>query len=214
MSGKLVAWWILVGIQILLAYSTRLSEGKPPTDAVYRYGLAVSGLIQYGIVLTVVLVIAHGRVRELLALRRPQSWVKAGWLSLALLVGIYVLTVVLAPILKPGEEQGLTPSGWDPSRAGAFAASFAVIVLVGPLVEELTYRGLGYSLLAPTSSLGAILVVGLAFGLAHGLVAALPILAAFGAGLAALRARTGSVYPCVLVHGAFNAVALIVSVAA
>jgi len=213
MSGKLIAWWVLVGIQILLAYTSRLSEGKPPQDAVYRYSLAVGGLIQYAVVLIVVLAIARGSARRLLALRRPRSWARAGGHSLALLAAVYALAFALAPVLKPGEEQGLTPSGWDASRAGAFAASFAVIVLVGPLVEEATYRGLGYSLLAPAGRVSAVIAVGLAFGLAHGLIAGLPILAAFGAGLALLRAKTESLYPCVLVHAAFNAIALIASVA-
>ena len=208
MSGKLAAWWVLVGAQILLAYTARLSEGKPPADAVYRYSLAVAGVIQYGLVLAVCLLIARGQARRLLALQPPRSWRQAGGLALALLAGIYLLTFALSPFLKPGEEQGLTPSGWDSSRAGAFAASFAVIVVVGPVVEELMYRGLGYSLLAPAGKIGAVLVIGLTFGLAHGLVAA------FGAGLALLRAKTRSVYPCILVHAAFNAIALLASVAA
>ncbi len=214
MSGRLAAWWVLVGIQILLAYVSRLSEGKPPPDAVYRYSLAVAGLIQYGLVLAVVLLIARGQARRLLALQPPRSWGRAVTLSLILLVGIYVVTLALTPLLQPGEEQGLAPARWDPERAGAFAASFAVIALVAPAVEELTYRGLGYSLLAPVGPVGAALVVGLAFGLAHGLLAALPVLALFGAGLAMLRAKTGSVYPCILVHAAFNAIALIASIAA
>lgn len=213
MSGRLAAWWVLVGIQILLAYASRLSEGKPPPDAVYRYSLAVGGLIQYGIVLAVVLLIARGQVGRLLALRPPRSWPQAAGLSLALLVAIYLLTFALTPLLQPGEEQGLAPSRWDPSRAAAFAASSAVIILLAPAVEELTYRGLGYSLLAPVSPVGAALAIGLAFGLAHGLLAALPVLAAFGAGLALLRKRTGSVYPCILVHAVFNAIALVSSLA-
>ncbi len=214
MSGRLVAWWVLVGAQILLAYTSRLSEGKPPADAVYRYSLAIGGLVQYGIVLAVVLLVARGQARTLLALRPPRSWAQASGFSLALLLGVYVLAFALSPFLKPGEEQGIAPSGWDPSRAAAFAASFVVIAVLGPIVEELTYRGLGYSLLAPTGTAGAVLVVGVVFGLAHGLVAALPILAAFGAGLALLRAKTGSIYPCILVHAAFNAIALLASVAA
>ena len=61
-------------------------------------------------------------------------------------------------------------------------------------------------------AIAAILVTALAFGLAHGLLEALPILIAFGAGLALIRARTNSVYPGMVVHGLFNGVALIISV--
>jgi membrane protease YdiL (CAAX protease family) len=59
----------------------------------------------------------------------------------------------------------------------------------------------------------AIIGVGLAFGLAHGLIEALPILSLFGIGLAWLRERTDSVYPPILLHAVFNGFALAVSVA-
>jgi sodium transport system permease protein len=55
-------------------------------------------------------------------------------------------------------------------------------------------------------------VTGLLFGLSHGLVQALPVLSAFGFGLAWLRSRTGSVYPGMLVHATFNALALALAV--
>ena len=74
------------------------------------------------------------------------------------------------------------------------------------------FRGAGYSLLARFGQIVAILVVGVTFGLVHGLIEALVVLAAFGIGLAWLRARTDSVYPCMAVHALFNAVALIVAV--
>ena len=85
-------------------------------------------------------------------------------------------------------------------------------LVVAPIVEELTFRGLGYSLLARYGRWTAIVTTGLAFGLAHGLVEAFPFLAAFGIGLAYLRSRVNSVVPGMFVHGLFNAVALTVAV--
>ena len=58
----------------------------------------------------------------------------------------------------------------------------------------------------------AIVVTALAFGLAHGLFAALPVLAIFGAILAWLRFKTDSLYPSVILHGVFNGAALIAAV--
>jgi membrane protease YdiL (CAAX protease family) len=55
-------------------------------------------------------------------------------------------------------------------------------------------------------------LTGLAFGVAHGLVEALPLLVAFGIGLAYLRCRVDSVYPGMVVHGLFNGAALVVAV--
>ena len=85
--------------------------------------------------------------------------------------------------------------------------------MLAPVLEELTFRGLGFSLLQPLGATGAILLVGISFGIWHGLVEALPLLAAFGAGLAYLRSRVDSVYPGMVVHGLFNAVSLTIAVA-
>ena len=115
-------------------------------------------------------------------------------------------------MLHAGEEQGLVPKDWDSSRAGAYFANFLVIAIVAPFVEELTYRGLGYSLLAPFGTTIAILVVGLTFAASHGLIEGFPELAIFGCALAWLRMRTDSVFPGMLVHATFNATALVVVV--
>jgi membrane protease YdiL (CAAX protease family) len=206
-------WWVLVGALALLAYAGRASGGRPPKDALYLWGTAVSAAIVYTFVLGLVLLIARGApVRELLALRPPRSWAIALGLAFALFVLVLIVGAALDQVLDAGEEQGLTPSGWDSDRAAAFAANAVVVVGLAPIVEELTYRGLGYSLLRPYGEAAAIVGVGLAFGLAHGLIQALPILSLFGMGLAFLRSRTDSVYPPILVHAAFNGFALAASV--
>jgi membrane protease YdiL (CAAX protease family) len=55
-------------------------------------------------------------------------------------------------------------------------------------------------------------VTALAFGLAHGLLVALPVLSIFGAILAWLRFKTDSLYPSIILHGVFNGAALIAAV--
>ena len=110
------------------------------------------------------------------------------------------------------DEQGLVPDGWDSSRAGAFVAFFLVVTFLAPAVEELTYRGLGISLLLPWGSLPAIGVTGVLFGAAHGLLVALPVLTIFGIVVGWLRVRTDSVYPGMALHAAFNGIALIAAV--
>jgi uncharacterized protein len=212
-NGRLAGWLTLVGVQIVANYASRASGGKPPKNEIYHWDLAIGGLVQYGIILGVVLLIVRPAPRRLLALRRPVGWWRALRLAAGAIVGIYVLTAVLDPVLHPGREQGLTPSGWDSHRAAPFVANFIVVAVVAPIVEELTFRGAGYSLLEHWGRWFAIVAVGLLFGLAHGLVEALPILAVFGCALAWLRSRTRSVYPGMLVHAAFNAIALIVAVA-
>ena len=213
MTGRLVAWLVFVGAFIALAYASRAAGGEPADDVLYQYDTAAAGLVQYAIVLAIVLWITRGpKQRELLALRAPRSLGGAiGW-SIAVIVAVYVVSGIAEPFLDPGEEQGLTPDTWQPDRAGAYAANFAVIAGVTPIVEELMFRGAGYSLLARFGALAAILVTGVTFGLVHGLIEALVVLTAFGIGLAWLRAKTDSVYPCIAVHSLFNAVALILAV--
>src|SRR5205823_4747409 len=146
--------------------------------------------------------------RELFALRRPRTrWTIGG--PILLLVGVSILNALLDPLLHPGKEQGLVPTHWQPSHAGAYAANAVVVVLVAPVVEELIFRGLGYSLLERYGRLLAIVAVGIAFALAHGLIDAFPLLASLGAGLAWLRSKTGSVYPGMATHAIFNGIAVL-----
>jgi membrane protease YdiL (CAAX protease family) len=118
----------------------------------------------------------------------------------------------MRPFADPGEEQNLIPEGWDPAHSAPFAANFVVVALLAPVVEELLFRGLGYTLLEPLGRGIAIAVTAAGFALAHGLVEGFPLLVAFGAGLAYLRARVGSIVPGILVHMAFNAAVLLAAV--
>jgi membrane protease YdiL (CAAX protease family) len=211
-NGRLTAWLALVGVQILLNYSVRASQGKPARNAVYHYSTAISAVIFYGVVFVLLLAIAREDAPRLLALRRPRSWGRAAAIAAQLIAGVIVLEYALNPFLHPDKEQGLTPTGWQASHAVAFAASFVALAVVGPFVEEATFRGIGYGLLEPYGRTFAIAAIGVLFGLTHGLIEALPILVALGVGLAYLRARTDSLYPCVIVHGVFNAIALTLAV--
>ena len=67
-------------------------------------------------------------------------------------------------------------------------------------------------LLPPHGQTAAILVIGVTFGLWHGLIEALPVLIIFGIGLAYLRSRTNSIYPGMILHATFNGAALILAV--
>jgi membrane protease YdiL (CAAX protease family) len=204
---RLIVWLGVVGAFSALAYAARYAgsgASEDNDDLLYEWQTFVDGLIQYIIMLGIVLgIAAGGPARELLALRRPRSW---------LLIGTFVVTAILQPIGNPGEEQGLLPDGWDASRAAPFVANAVLIAGFGPVVEELMFRGLGYSLLRPFGAPVAIVVVGVLFGTMHGLLIALPILSAFGIGLAWLRHRTDSVYPGILLHAVFNGIALLASV--
>jgi uncharacterized protein len=208
---RLALWLALVATMIGISYWSRAVAGKPDPQVLYEWSTAIGGVVQDGIVLALVLAIA-GRRRDLLALRRPRSLRAAVRLLGIALVAVYAFEIAYSHLAHPGNEQGLTPSHWEPRHALAYVVNAIVICTVIPFVEELTYRGLGYSLLVPFGRWPAILLVGLLFGLAHGLVVSLPVIAAFGCALAWIRARTGSVYPGMVLHASFNLIALVAAV--
>jgi membrane protease YdiL (CAAX protease family) len=215
MRAPLRLWSGFVFAFATLSYTLRFTSGKPPRDLLYKWSTVVGNLVQFAIIAAIVYGIAGaaGERRRVLALRRPTSWRTAVKIGLGVGLGMYVLTILLGPVLHPDREQGVTPDTWEPKHIAAYIANGIVIAIVAPIVEELTFRGLGYSLLSRYGRWVAIFGTGIAFGLAHGLVEALPFLAAFGIGLAYLRSRVDSVYPGMIVHGLFNAIALTVAVA-
>jgi membrane protease YdiL (CAAX protease family) len=192
----------------LLGYGGRAAEGKPPRDALYQYGVAANGLILELIVLGIVLLIARGIDRGTLGLQAPRSWAHALGLALGVLVALVIAEQALEPVFHASREQGLEPTHWEPSKAVPFALNAAVIVLVAPFVEELTFRGLGFAVLRPFTALVAVTGTAIAFAAAHGLVEGFPGLFIFGVALAILRLRTESVYPGMFVHAFFNSAAL------
>jgi membrane protease YdiL (CAAX protease family) len=209
-SWRLAAWLVLVLVLVAVGYASRVSSGKPDPQVLYEWSTAVGGVIQDAVVLGIVVAIAGGT--GLLALRRPVSFRRAAGLVVIAIVAIYAFEVIYSAVVHPGNEQGLTPKRWEPRHAAAYIGNAVVICTWVPFVEELTYRGLGYSLLRRFGTWPAILLVGLLFGLAHGLVLALPIIVAFGTVLAWVRSRTDSVFPGMLLHATFNLIALVAAV--
>jgi uncharacterized protein len=155
-------------------------------------GAAVVSLVA-ALVPVAVLVRGRGRapwLRRVLP-RRP-------WLLLP-------VVLVSAGYLAPGIE-GSTSA----------LASTAVAALAVALSEELLGRGVVQDALAPLGPRRQVLWVGLLFGLGHALsgavfgrplddtVAQVVSTAAFGAGFAALRLHTGTIWPLVVLHAAYN----------
>jgi membrane protease YdiL (CAAX protease family) len=212
---RLFFWAFFVGLIAVLNYAARFSGGSGTSrgtsrQEIYSYSTFVGGTIVYAVWLGIVLLIVIDRF-DLLALRPPRSWGRALKLGAAVIAGILVwesLVSFLPLPESPGKEQGITNVHWEPAHAGAFAANFVLFAVIAPFVEELTFRGAGQSLLRFLGRTPSILLVGVAFGVAHGLVEALIVLVPFGIALAWLRDRTNSVIPGIFVHALFNGAAL------
>lgn len=213
---RVAAWFGIVGALAALNYGVRFAGGSATRNAernaVYHYSTAVTAIVFYAIFFAFVYAIAAADRRELFALRRPRSWPSALGLAVAVIGALLVVNriVELLPLPQsPGREQGLTPTQWHAQYAGAFAANLVALAVVAPVIEELTFRGVGYRLLQPFGVPVAVVAVGVMFGLAHGLVEGLLVLIPFGILVAWLRSRTDSVYPGMLVHATFNGIALL-----
>ena len=207
--GRLVAWLAFVLVISAIGYAGQAAGSELDEDFVYRYSAAILGIIQFAIFFGVLLLLVLGLPkRELFGLHRPISWPRAIVYVVGGLVAIFALSGALSPFLDAGEEQGIVPEEWDPDRIGAYLAFGAVATFVAPVVEELTFRGIGFALLAPYGPWVAIITTGILFGAWHGLIVALPILAGFGIVLGWVRHATGSVYPCIALHAIFNGIAI------
>ena len=204
----LIAWLTLAAILVALGFLGQ-SSGDSDPDLFYDYGLALSSLLIYGILVGVTLWAGTAYGDPLKALGLSVFSVKWTAIAVGLIFLVLGLSFVLEPILHAGEEQGYAPDVWRPERARAFFVNGLVAATLVPFAEELFFRGLGVRALTFLGSVVAILGTALVFGLGHGILVALPIFVAFGAALAWVRLRSDSVWPGVVAHGLFNALALI-----
>jgi membrane protease YdiL (CAAX protease family) len=207
---RLALWLTLVAFFIVVQYAGRASGGQEP-DPLYKWSFAVGSLIQEAIFLLIVLAIA-GFSAQRLGLRLPSAKWRAVGLAAAGFFAIQIFEFAYIAVAHPGNEQGLTPTRWQPSHAAAYIVNGVIVCTAVPFVEEVTFRGLGFSLLRPYGAWFAIVGTGVLFGLSHGLVLALPIIAVFGCVLGWLREKTDSVFPGMALHSAFNLIALVAAV--
>jgi membrane protease YdiL (CAAX protease family) len=153
-----------------------------------------------------------GDIRRALGLVRPQSWPRSLGLAVVTVFAALVVSALLEPILHAARQQGLAPDAPRPpgltSLVGA-ALAVVAIVLVGPLVEELFFRGLltaGFR--RRCGPIGTALLTAALFALAHLLPRGFPPLFLLGLALALVYERVGSTMPGMMTHCLYNGIAL------
>ena len=140
---------------------------------------------------------------------RPGPFV--GWMVLTF-VALSVFSAIYAALVDIGAQEELPDElGADSGTLGLLAAAFLVTV-VAPIAEEVFFRGYVFGALRNWRGMwvGALLT-GSIFGAIH-LGSApdalyLPILAVFGVLLCLLYVKTGSLYPCIVLHAINNCIA-------
>ena len=136
------------------------SAGSPsddtPDDIAYQWVSSVAIVVQFGLMLGILL--AHrDRPAEARGLRAPTAGVvearRSGSLS-SCLVAIYVFVARVhrrscrcSATSTRRKSKGSSPTSGTRAAPAPFIAFFLAVTLLAPVVEELTYRGLGFSLL-------------------------------------------------------------------
>lgn len=142
---------------------------------------------------------------NLLRLGKPTE----GWLRTA---GVLLLPMLLWPRVLSAPAQWLWPDAVVSEYPGLGLGLAVTVILLVPVFEELLYRGLLLRALEPWGRLPALIVTSLVFGLGHGPVQLVGTVA-LGWVLGWLTLEYGSIWPAVLLHAAFNAMAGLVFVA-
>lgn len=151
------------------------------------------------------------RAFNLLGLRRAKP--RQFGLALLVLLGYYLLAVLFSTlVLTPEQEDIAKQLGLRDGNPAIVVLAIVMIAVVAPVAEEIFFRGMLFAGLRTRFSLWpAAIVSGLAFGIPHvtsGPTAAIP-LSVFGIALAWIYNRTGSIWPCILIHALNNGIALL-----
>lgn len=132
------------------------------------------------------------------------------WLLIAAMLGVacYGITYLIQTIngmwFGQDDPQSILHAA---ARGGVIPvlASLAGGAVLTPFGEEVLFRGVvtnAWHRYGPWASVGASSLV---FGIAHGISVILPIATMVGIFSAVIFHRTGSIWPCVVLHGVYNA---------
>ncbi len=201
-----------IGGQIVIVIFDLLtgSNLQHPTPAVAIAGNVLFDLAFVGAALYFVR--QHGALRPAaFGFRRVSLRLGAGAFATAA-VGYYAVSLLYGAIVHVhGTDKVPKELGVDRSTAAAIAVTMFVCV-IAPIAEEFFFRGFLFGVLRRgLGVLGAAVIVGILFGLAHTGAAQsqyLIPLGLLGFVLCLVRWRTRSLYPCMALHSANNALAM------
>ena len=155
--------------------------------------------------------------------RQTLGWKMNGfkaWHAIAITVGFYALALTLISLL--GDVENEFETLLKSSKYAVYLVAFFATVSA-PLVEEVVYRGILYSAFQRRFGvILAVIFVTLLFTLVHvpqyslGAVpdyATVVTLLLLSLSLTLLRARTGNLLPCIVLHTVFNAIQSVLLVA-
>jgi uncharacterized protein len=209
----------LIAIPYLLSHYRGL---RPPPEVLLAdktfIMISMAGILPAHL-LTLLIVWAVATRMWRFSAKETLGWSSIPGFGLRRSVATGVLLFVLAwfiTILLGGQETELERILLS-SRAAALIIAF-VAVATAPLVEEAVYRGLLFSALQrATGAVPAVIIVTLMFAAPHipqywPNVAAISSIALLSIALTVVRARTGRLLPCFIIHLVFNGIQSIIIV--
>lgn len=177
------------------------------------------GVIVYSLLLAVLLLgpwlwKRHLVTRKVLGLHRLVSWLDIGvslsgivlYFIAAIAVTYAVMQFVPSVDLEQTQDVGITlPTGYE------LVLAFLLLVIIGPIIEEVIFRGYLYGTLRRygVSIVTATLVVSVLFGIAHGQWNVGINVAVLSVVMCLSREITGSLWPSILMHMMKNGIAYV-----
>jgi membrane protease YdiL (CAAX protease family) len=148
---------------------------------------------------------------------RPQPWqfglraaplkFTAQMAALGALV-YFVFSVAYEAIVQPKNPQTIVKDIGADTNTLLLVAGAIVVIGVAPVCEELFFRGVLFRVLRQRIPLWpAAIIDGVFFGLVHGSLVILPVLAVLGIMFCYVYERTGSLFPTIALHALNNTVA-------
>ena len=159
-----------------------------------------------------------GDARRTLGLVAPRSWPRSIGLALLTVLGALISSALLEPIFHGADAQGVAPDHGRPPGFSALAGvvlAYLAVAVVGPVVEELLFRGLlTAGVRRRFGALRTALLTAALFAVAHFIPRVMPAVFLLGLALAFVYERMGSTAPGMLVHCLYNGIALTAALAA
>jgi membrane protease YdiL (CAAX protease family) len=203
--------FLALGTGVVMGIPAAIVGNKPNGDLTTFGNVGVQLATAIGFLLVPMAIAAQrgaATMREVLrrlGLRRFKPSLALKWTAAA--IGAYLLFAFLYSALVVVPEQEDIAAGFGP-----VPVQILLIVIAAPISEEICIRGMLYGgLRERLPRLAAALIAGLIFGGLHALtgVTAVPPLIFFGFVLCLLYEKTGSIWPCILLHMLNNSVALL-----
>jgi membrane protease YdiL (CAAX protease family) len=217
-SDILVVGGVVLVTYVLAGLAANALASKSAPDLIYRPVSMLLVICTYVAMAAAVFwaVRRTGDWRRALGLVRPDSWPKAIGLALLTVIAALAVSAALEPIFHGADAQGIAPDTSRPPGLSALIGvvlAYVAVAVVGPIVEELLFRGLltagfrqrfgPYRTAAITAAI---------FAASHFLPRVMPAIFLLGLALAFVYERFGSTMPGMLVHCVYNGIALTAAV--